>query len=182
MLQKVGENTELRLSWGRYHQSQEINELQVEDGIASFWPAQRADHLIVGFRHLFDRQFALRIELFDKRMRDIRPRFENLFDPLGLIPEVQPDRVRPDPGSAQSQGVEITLDRRSGYFNWWATYVFSEVRDRIDGRQQPRSWDQPHAFQGGLSFSNEKWDWAVCRERAQRLAIHRTLTARKRRR
>ena len=36
MLQKVGENTELRLSWGRYHQSQEINELQVEDGIASF--------------------------------------------------------------------------------------------------------------------------------------------------
>lgn len=70
-------------------------------------------------------------------------------------------RVRPDPGSAQSQGVEITLDRRSGSFNWWATYVFSEVRDRIDGRQQPRSWDQPHAFQGGLSFSNEKWDWAV---------------------
>ncbi|MDX1507062.1 MAG: TonB-dependent receptor plug domain-containing protein, partial [Woeseiaceae bacterium] len=53
ILRRLGERSELRLSWGRYHQSQGIQELQVEDGIDNFWPAQRADHLIAGFRHRF---------------------------------------------------------------------------------------------------------------------------------
>ena len=32
---------------------------------------------------------------------------------------------------------------------------------RIDGRNELRSWDQRHAFQGGVSFSNERWDLAL---------------------
>jgi outer membrane receptor protein involved in Fe transport len=53
VVRSVGENTDLRLSWGRYHQSQEINELQIEDGITDFWPAQRADPYIAGLQHNF---------------------------------------------------------------------------------------------------------------------------------
>lgn len=154
----LGDKTELRLSWGRYHQSQEINELQIEDGIDQFWPAQRADHLIAGIRHSFDNKLSMRVELFHKDIQQVRPRFENLFDPLGLIPEVQPDRIRLDPSSAQSQGLEITLDRSDGPLTWWASYVFSEVTDRVDDKDQLRSWDQRHAVQGGLSWGNEKWD------------------------
>ena len=161
LLRQLGERTQLRLSWGRYHQSQEINELQVEDGVSNFWPAQQADHIIVGIRHLLDQRYSLRIEMFDKRIDDVMPRFENLFNPLGLIPEVQPDRVRLEPASAQSRGIEITLDHRSGPLNWWAGYVLSEASDRINGRDELRSWDQQHAFQGGVSFSNERWDLAL---------------------
>jgi len=157
----LGENTEMRLSWGRYHQSQEINELQIEDGISQFWPAQRADHLIAGIRHTFENKYSLRIELFHKDVRQVRPRFENLYDPLGLIPEVQADRVRLDPSSAKSQGLEISIDRSAGPLTWWATYVLSEVTDRIDDRDVLRSWDQRHALQGGLSWGNEKWDVSV---------------------
>jgi outer membrane receptor protein involved in Fe transport len=157
-MRSLGDNTELRLSWGRYHQSQEINELQIEDGIDQFWPAQRADHLIAGIHHSFDSKLSLRVELFHKDIQQVRPRFENLFDPLALIPEVQPDRVRLDPSSAQSQGLEITLDRFDGPFTWWASYVLSEATDRIGNQDQLRSWDQRHAFQGGLSWGNEKWD------------------------
>ncbi len=157
-MRALGDSTELRLSWGRYHQSQEINELQIEDGIDQFWPAQRADHLIAGIRHTFDNKVSMRVELFHKDIQQVRPRFENLFDPLALIPEVAPDRVRLDPSSAQSDGLEISIDRSDGPFTWWATYVLSEAKDRIGDRDELRSWDQTHAVQGGFSWSNEKWD------------------------
>ena len=161
LLRSLGAKTELRLSWGRYHQSQGINELQIEDGITTFWPAQKADHIIAGIRHLFRNKYSLRVEMFRKNMSQVRPRFENLFDPLGLIPEIQPDRVRLDPTSATSKGVEVSIDRPSGPLTWWASYTLSEVTDRINGVDEVRSWDQRHAFQGGVAWTNEKWDVAL---------------------
>lgn len=157
-LRAVGRDTELRVSWGRYQQSQRIDELQIEDGITHFWPAQRADHLIVGLRHLIRDKLALRIEAFRKDMWRVRPRFENLYDPLALIPELMPDRVRLDPARARARGLEISLEESEGAMNWWATYVWSRVTDRIDGVDQLRSWDQRHGFQGGISWSNSTWD------------------------
>jgi len=160
LMRALGPKTELRLSLGRYHQSQGINELQIEDGITNFWPAQRADHMIAGIRHLVNDKYSLRVEAFQKDMHEVRPRFENLFDPLGLIPEVQPDRVRLDPTSAVSRGFEVSIDRSDGPFTWWASYTLSEATDRIDGVDEYRSWHQRHAFQGGLAWSNDNWDVA----------------------
>ena len=160
-MRSLGPKTELRFSWGRYHQSQGINDLQIEDGITSFWPAQRADHMIAGVHHLFRESYSLRVEVFNKEMHQVRPRFENLFDPMGLIPEIQPDRVRLDPTSATSQGLEISIDKSNGPFTWWASYTLAETTDRIDQVDELRSWDQRHAFQGGLAWSNEKWDIAL---------------------
>ena len=153
--------TDFRLSWGRYHQSQGINDLQIEDGITNFWPAQQADHLIAGIRTLLKDKYSLRIEAFHKDMREVRPRFENLYNPLGIIPEVQPDRVRLDPTSAKSSGLEISLDRTSGPMTWWGSYTLSKATDRIDGKDQLRSWDQRHALQGGISWNGDKWDVAL---------------------
>jgi len=161
LMRVLGQNTELRLSWGRYHQSQGINDLQIEDGITNFWPAQKADHMIAGIRHLIRDKYSLRVEMFRKEMHDVRPRFENLFDPLGLIPEIQPDRVRLDPTNASSKGLEISIDRSNGPFTWWASYTLSEATDRINGIDEDRSWDQRHAFQGGLAWTNQKWDVAL---------------------
>jgi len=161
VMRSLGPKTELRLSWGRYHQSQGINDLQIEDGITTFWPAQKADHMIASVRHLFRDKYSLRVEMFRKDMSQVRPRFENLFDPLGLIPEIQSDRVRLDPTSATSSGVEISVDRSSGPLTWWASYTLSEATDRINDVDELRSWDQRHAFQGGLAWTNEKWDVAL---------------------
>ncbi|MBT8099880.1 MAG: TonB-dependent receptor, partial [Gammaproteobacteria bacterium] len=160
LMHAVTDKTEMRFSWGRYHQSQGIHELQIEDGITSFWPAQRADHLILGVRTLINDKVSLRVEAFHKDMHKVRPRFENLYDPLGLIPEIQPDRVRVDPTSAKSSGLEISIDRSDGPRTWWATYTLSEATDRIGGRDVPRSWDQRHAVQGGMAWTGEKWDIA----------------------
>lgn len=161
LLHKTSENTELRLSAGRYHQSQQIQSLQVEDGISRFWPAQRADHFIAGFRYLAPSDTSVRVEAFLKNIRRVRPRFENLFDPLGVLPEFQADRVRLDPTAARAQGLEISADRSVGAWNWWASYTWSKVTDRIDGRDVSRSWDQRHAFQGGFGWQDESWSFSL---------------------
>jgi outer membrane receptor protein involved in Fe transport len=158
LLFRTSKNSELRLSAGRYHQSQSIQSLQVEDGVSQYWPAQRADHLIAGFRYLTEKDTALRLEAFLKNIRKVRPRFENLYDPLGVLPELQADRVRLDPSLAQAHGIEISADRLTGAWNWWASYTWSKVTDQIGGRDVPRSWDQRHALQGGFGWHNEKWN------------------------
>jgi hypothetical protein len=94
-------------------------------------------------------------------MTDVRPRFENLFDPLALIPEIQPDRVQLFPTSAEAKGLEISMERMAGPWSWWASYTWSEATDLIEGRDQARSWDQRHAFQGGMSWSDRGWDLSV---------------------
>lgn len=157
----VTPKTEFRFSWGRYHQSQGIHELQIEDGITNFWPAQRADHLIAGMRTLIRDKYSLRVEAFHKDLRQVRPRFENLFDPLGIIPEIQTDRVRLDPSSAKSTGLEVSIDRSNGPRTWWVSYTLSKATDRIDGRDELRSWDQRHALQTGIAWSGDKWDVAL---------------------
>lgn len=158
VLHRIGDRTDLRLSWGRYHQSQGVHELQVEDDIADYWPAQRADHWIAGLQHRYRNGTSLRVEVFRKDLREVRPRFENLYDPLGLIPELQPDRVRLDPSRARATGAEVSLSRSEGPWHWWASYTVSRSTDRIEGRDEYRGWDQRHSVQGGIGWSADTWD------------------------
>ena len=157
LLHALNERTEFRFTWGRYSQSQGIHELQIEDGVTSFWPAERSDHAIVGMRRLLAGDVSLRVEAFYKSMSLVRPRYENLYDPLAVIPELQPDRVELRPQSAESGGLEVSIDRSSGPWNWWWAYTLSRATDRIDGRDEPRSWDQRHALQGGITWSTDDW-------------------------
>ena len=160
-LYRVNEKTELRASVGRYFQSQPIQSLQVEDGVSNYWPAQRADHIILGARHLLANDTSLRIEVFHKDLGRVRPRFENLFDPLGVIPELQQDRIRLEPLSARARGVEVSADRSTGDFGWWGSYTWSKVTDEIDGRDEARSWDQRHSLQGGFDFRRGPWTYSA---------------------
>jgi outer membrane receptor protein involved in Fe transport len=161
-LYRLGEKTDLRASWGRFYQPQEIQDLQVADGVRRFFPAQRADHSILSVQHRFARGLTLRGEAFWKSFERLRPRFENLFDPLALLPELEPDRVRVDPENAVSRGIELMITRDAGdTLGWWASYAYSKVTDDIGGRDVPRNWDQRHSVQGGVSWIGEKWDFAL---------------------
>ena len=158
----MGENTDLRFSWGRFFQSQGIHQLQIEDGETRFFPAQRADHAIVGIHYRFADYYRFRAEAYHKTFNNLRPRYENLFDPLAVIPELEPDRVRISPDSAQARGVELSLYYDGpGAVSWWGSYVRSQVTDRIAGDNIPRSWDQPHAIQLGVAYNTPKLDVAL---------------------
>ncbi len=152
-------STRLRASWGQYSQSQRINELQIEDGIVTFLPAQHASHLVLGFDHDWSPTMTSRLEAYRKDYSTLKPRFENLFDPLVLLPELQADRVRIAPSSARMQGIEMSLSwRPRGAWSGWFSYVWSETEDVVSGVKTPRSWDQTHAVSTGIRWTRGRWD------------------------
>jgi hypothetical protein len=158
VLYTVSPQTHLRASIGRFVQFQGINELQVEDGVATFYPAQHANHAILSIDHAFDAGLDLRVEAFRKDYRRINPRFENLFDPLVLLPEAEFDRVRIAPDSARASGVELMLRLRPhGSWSGWLSYSWSRAEDRVNGDDVPRSWDQRHAVNLGIVWAKGPW-------------------------
>ena len=112
-LYQLGPRSNLRASWGRYFQSQGLLQLQVEDGVREFFPAQSAKHYIVSLEHRLRNDLVFRVETYRKTLSDLRPRYENLFNSLSLLPE----------GKYRGAGTNVTDwplgspgPGRSGYF------------------------------------------------------------------
>ncbi len=153
LLYALGPRTSLRAGWGLFHQSHGINELQVEDGVGVFFPAESAEHRQVGFDHRFAAGLTLGVSAYDKEMSQLHPRYENLFDPIQLFPESEPDRVRIAPDRALARGIEIVLGMDRGRpLSWRAGYALASVEDEIDGVWVPRSWDQRHALDFDMNY------------------------------
>jgi len=155
--------TEIRLGWGHYYQAQEVNELQVADAVDTFFPAQRADHYVASLSHGSDR-VDLTASLYYKDFSRLRPRFENVFNTLTLLPELQFDRVRIDAGAGEAYGAELTVSRDREDLFWWLTYAWSEAQDSVSGRSVARSWDQSHALKAGMSWRWRSWDFSAAGE------------------
>ena len=155
---RVDDRTRLLASWGRYQQFQGIEELQVEDGVAEFQHSQYADHAIVGFERDLGSAVALRLEAYRKEYGRPRVRYENLYDPLSLAPELRWDRVAIAPHSARAEGLEVLLThRQAGPWNGWLSYAWSQAYDRVDGKDVRRSWEQTHTVNAGLGWAHGPW-------------------------
>ncbi|MBW7930089.1 MAG: TonB-dependent receptor [Gammaproteobacteria bacterium] len=162
LMYELSPATRLRAAWGRFWQSQAVNELQVEDGIDTFYDAQRADHFIVSLEQALGERFGLRVEAYVKDYDRVQPYFENLYDPVQLLPELEPNRVRVAPASSRARGVELLLRQRdAGPWSWWLSYAWSRVTDDIGGRAVPRSWDQRHGIGAGLRYAGQHWEFTL---------------------
>lgn len=151
ILYKLGSRTELRAAVGRFYQAQEINEVQINDGLAEFFPPQYADHFVASLAHDFSDDLEIRLELFRKNYNELIPRYENAFNALVLLPELQIDRTRIDASTAAVRGAEMTI---SGELNddssrWWLSYAWSVAEESIQREKVQRSWDQTHAVKFG---------------------------------
>ena len=163
---RVDDATEVRFGFGEYYQAQEINELQVSDGLTEFFPAQRAQHVVANIKHKFDAGIDLDVSIYRKTFRTLRPRFENVFNTLTLLPELQFDRTRIDAFRAESRGAELMASFGSGSDNlfWWLGYAWSEVEDSVSTGKVKRSWDQTHTVKGGVSWRWGAWDISAAGE------------------
>ena len=147
---RLGKESVLRAAWGHFHQSQRPYELQVEDGETRFFSAERSDHWVVGYERLFGQNErallrALRIEAYRRNIRDPRPRYENLFEPVNLFHEAEPDRVRLIPDSSRAEGIELMLRGAAGSrTDWWINYAHASAKDRLRGQEVRRQIDQAH--------------------------------------
>ena len=166
ILYQPADRTEIRFGWGQYYQAQEINELQASDGVADFFPAQHAEHFVLNMRHAFPSGMNASISVYRKSFRSLRPRFENSFNTLTLLPELQFDRIRVVATGAEAIGAEVTLNQGSPDEDvlWWLSYAWSEVEDATPDGDVKRSWDQTHTAKAGLSWRWGPWDFSAAGE------------------
>jgi outer membrane cobalamin receptor len=166
VLFRSGDRTELRIGMGQFYQAQEINELQVSDGVERFFPAQRAKHVVANLKHSLRSGIDIDVSLYRKAFRSLRPRFENAYDRLTLVPELQFDRVMIDASQSESRGVELTASSGSAEDDlfWWLSYTWSEVEDTTANGKMKRSWDQVHTGKFGLSWRWGPWDFSAAGE------------------
>ncbi|MDX1507563.1 MAG: TonB-dependent receptor [Woeseiaceae bacterium] len=166
ILYQPSARSELRFGWGQYYQAQEINELQVSDGITDYFPAQQAEHFVLNFRHKFNAGLTAEATAYRKSFRKLRARFENSFNTLTLVPELQFDRIMVAPTGAEATGVELMVNRGSADDNlfWWLGYSWSSIEDTTTGGDVIRSWDQTHTLKGGLSWRWGAWDFSAAGE------------------
>ena len=151
---RLGDRGVFRISAGRYAQSQRIHELEIEDAVTKFAPAQISDQVSAAWEGELGSGWRCRIGGYERRLRRLRPRFENLFDPIELFPEVERDRIRIDAGRARARGLELSLESPSahGWILGRLAYTLSRADDREPGRWVPRSWDQRHAASASISL------------------------------
>ncbi len=153
--------TVVRASWGRLSQTQRPDELQIDDGDDVFHRAEFAMQTVIALERQLSSAVQLHVEAFDKRIEDPRPRFENLLDPISLLPELEVDRVLIRPSSARAVGTELSLRwQATPHWSGWANYSWSEATDDINGVNVPRSWDQKHAAAAGIAWRETPWLWS----------------------
>jgi hypothetical protein len=156
LLVQLSSRTDLRFSHGRFFQAEGLLDLQVEDGVTAFFPAQRSAHSIVSIEHRFPETVAVRAEWYHKSTDDVRPRFENLFEPLVVAPELRASRVLVAPEGAEADGIELFV---SGLLPvpWWVGVSLANADDTIAGEPVPRSWDQDRALSAGVTWAAGPW-------------------------
>jgi hypothetical protein len=159
--------TDVKVSLGRFYQSQAVTELAVADGERDFLPPQRADQAVVALEHELRGGARLRVEVYRKELADLHPRYENLLHPLTLLPEIKPDRVRLAPDAALARGLELSIAGGDEGVRWSAAYTWAEVEDLFGADSVPRSWDQTHAFAAVLDWRMRAWSFTAA-------AVHRT--------
>jgi len=147
---------EFRLAAGRYAQSVRIHELRIEDGETVYPRPELSRQVDLAYVHRFEGTLSLRLDAYLNHLSHVTPRYENLYKPVELFPELEPDRVLIAPQSARLEGVELSLSGASTKALRWSTsYTWSKAMDVIDGAPVPRSWDQTHAGKFLVSY---RWD------------------------
>jgi hypothetical protein len=158
-VQTFGGENELRAAWGVVYQPQGVHELQVEDNVTQFFEPERSSQTVIGYTRRLPHGLSLRVDIYDKQYRHLRPRFENLLDPIQLIPEGSTDRIRIDAPEARARGVELTLRREADRgLAGWISASFARAQERDRGEWTTRSWQQRETLSFGSSWTGNKWN------------------------
>jgi outer membrane cobalamin receptor len=160
----------LRAGWGRFYQTQGIDQLEVAEGEREFHKAELAEHTVLGLEHLFSNDIHLRLEAYRKDLSSLRPEYRNWRNDIEFFPELQDDRIRVALDGARSHGVEFYLKRDSGGpFTWWASYAMAQVDDDVStitahgsdfeiDEQVPSRFDQRHTLNVDVNYRrNHRW-------------------------
>jgi len=142
----LGDRTTLRAGWGVYQQSQGMHELEAGDGETTFAPSERAMQTALGLEHRLSNGIQGRLELYSRKVERPRRMFLNLWREILPFPELDGDRIRVDPTESRAKGMEFSLRKEGGAWDWSGSYALSSTETLIDGEWAPQYWDQTHAL------------------------------------
>ena len=126
-------STMLRAGWGRYYQSQFINNLDVHHDARDFNPAELSTHYVMGVEHNFSNGIHSRLDAYTKDITRISDAYQNLRDPWEVFPEARNDIVFIDYEDARAAGVELFLKYDQGRkISWWFSYAVAKAEETID--------------------------------------------------
>jgi outer membrane receptor protein involved in Fe transport len=156
------DRTRLYASAGRFTQAQHVEEWRVEEGQLLSDSAQASIHSILGVAHESEADVKWSIEAYRKHWTRMAPYFDNLLNPLSLLPELAPDRVRIVPDASEASGLELTI-RAPIREDWstWGSLSWSRVTDDFGQGDVPRSWDQPLAASAGIAWVGPRFSWSA---------------------
>jgi hypothetical protein len=144
---------------GRYTQYQNLYELQIDDGLLELNPPQYGNQLSVGFDRPWHDEWRFGVEAYGREIRDPWQRFDNLYNPWVLLPELHADRVRTAPTRARAYGVELSVAHEPEQgVRWSASYTMARSRERVDGRWRSRPWEQSRTVRGTAAWQSDRWD------------------------
>ncbi len=157
----LSERLRLRGSWGKYFQTQRLDELQINNGLNSFLPAQESEHYVLGLEYVLGDGTSLRLEAYRKEIEQLQPRSENLFARLTLLPELLPDRITIAPLKGESTGLELSADGERGRWRWWGSLTRARSYDLFTDSRLARSWEEPWSLKGGAIRMGDVWNLAL---------------------
>jgi outer membrane receptor protein involved in Fe transport len=170
MAYSLGKATFMRAAWGKYYQTQGIDDLDIQFSDLAYHPAELAEHFVLGLDHLFTNGLHFRAEGYYKKMSNLRDEYYSFRDIDEFFPEARDDLVRLSLNKATSRGIELFLKYDTGNkFSWWLSYVLSDAKDDVadihyDGSLEkrtgmlPRAWDQRHTVNIDANYRlNKKW-------------------------
>ena len=151
----LDDRTRLRLSIGRFYQPEGIQELQVLDGIERFYEPQRSNQAVFGLEHGGNR-WRLVLEAYYKDYQNPKGRFENVFNPFVLLPEMESDRLGLLPKEATAYGADLDFEfELSPGLTTQFRYSFMQAEDRLEGRRVDRRWSQQHTVNAGITWQRD---------------------------
>lgn len=149
-------------SWGEFTQAQRVDEYRAEDNQATPDAANRAIHLILGVAHSNPGAVFWRLEAYRNYWSTISPYFDNVLNETSSLPQLQPDRVLIVANHAEAAGIELSAQRSFDHgLTAWTLYSLSTATDEVGGEDIPRSWDQRHAANVGVSWSQPRTSASV---------------------
>ena len=152
------ETLTIRANIGRMTQAERPDELSVADGDARFHGLQYADQWVLGVEQQLGDQGVLRFETYRKDIKHPVPRYENLLNPLSVLPELEVDRSRIAPDSSLLYGIELNAQLQlSTRWSGWGGYAWAEAKDRFGSLDVTRSWNQQHTVLAGLTWRQGPW-------------------------
>ena len=172
------QNTSLNMSWGYFYQPQKIYDLDIPDNDTIFYPAEKAEHWIVGFNHKFNETIKLKIEGYIKNISNPKPDYRNWLNFIYLFPEAWYDRITLFLDNVTYRGIDVTLNNSTyNKFTWNISYSLSSVKEDVksyifDGREIPVNevlpgiYDQRHTVYVDIGyelpsswFANLSWEF-----------------------